>query len=103
MKAFQLLRKGCLGQRRRIDDLNRFHVVDEQVEAGLPAAACRAYSVSRSYRLDQRDPPADDRAAEGDIDDEYDRLCRRRFHRYGDLQPHSGGPGPSDLIGNLGS
>jgi hypothetical protein len=27
-----------LGQRRRIDDLNLFHVVDEQVEAGLPAA-----------------------------------------------------------------
>jgi hypothetical protein len=70
VKAFQLLRKGCLGQRRRIDDLNRFHVVDEQVEAGLPAAACRAHSVSRPHRPDQRDPPADDRTAEADIDNE---------------------------------
>jgi hypothetical protein len=65
-----------LGQRRRIDDLNLFHVVDEQVEAGLPAAACRAYSVSRPLRPDQRDPPADDRTAEGDVDDEDDPTVR---------------------------
>jgi len=76
VKAFQLLRKGCLGQRRRIDDLKLFHVVDEQVEAGLPAAACRANSVSRPHRPDQRDPPADDRTAEGDIDNENDPTVR---------------------------
>jgi len=85
VKAFQRLRKG-MGQRRRIDDLNLFHVVDEQVEAGLPAAACRAHSVSRPLRPDQRDPPADDRTAEGDIDNEDDptvRVARRNASNVG--------------------
>ena len=76
MEAFQLLHRGCLWQRWRIDDLNLFHVVDEEVEAGLSGAACGAHPVSRSHRPDHRDPPTDDGAAEGDVDDEDDPTVR---------------------------
>lgn len=76
MKAFQLLNRRRAGQRWRIDELNLFHIVDEEVEAGFPAAAGRAHPVSRPHRPDHRDAPADDRAAEGDIDNEDDPSVR---------------------------
>lgn len=72
MKAFQLLHRRCGGQRWGINDLNLFDVVDEEVEAGLPAAAHSPYSMGRSQRPNHGNPPAEDRATEDDIDDEDD-------------------------------
>lgn len=59
-----------------INDLNFFDVVDEKVEAGLAAAAHIAHPVGRAHRPDHRNPPAEDRATEHDIDDEDDPTVR---------------------------
>lgn len=76
MEAFQLLSDGWMRYRWRLDDLNLFRIVDEEVKPGLATAARRANSMSRPHRPDQRDPPANDGAAEGDIDDEDDPTVR---------------------------
>ncbi len=76
MKALQLLSDGRLWQRWRLDDLNPFHVVDEEVETGFPATTRRPHAVSCPHRPDQRDPPTDDGAAEGDVDDKDDPAVR---------------------------
>lgn len=76
MKALQLVSDGSFWQQWRLDDLNPFHIVDEEIETGFAATALDPTGEPRA-------PPrrarfrVDDCAAESWIDDEDDPASRR--------------------------